>query len=613
MRVVDVRRLTGPSLLLDDPGACLDVALDAPGDPPPAALAAAWAEAVARLRADVGWPDAPVAHRAVAGGVMLALAAPVDGLYAACDLAEAALREVADQAVAEQTAAGSTPDVEPGGGGFQTRPYTRKRDADDPAAADRDSERSTAEPPSTANFLATIAVEASPALVALVAAARARGVACLIGEDLVTVGLGTGSRTWPIDALPDPDAIDWAGVHDVPVALVTGTNGKSTTVRLVAAMAAAAGHVPAVSTTDWVRVGDHVLDRGDWSGPGGARLALRGPRATMAILETARGGLLRRGLAVARADVAAVTNVAEDHLGDFGIASVQDLTDIKLVVAKAARALVLNADDPVLAARGRAAGRPLAWFTLEPDGPVASAARAAGEPVFGLHGDALAFEVAGTIVPLARVDEVPVAYGGAARYNVANALAAAAVGHALGLPAAALAAGLRVLGNTPGDNPGRLNALDVGGATVLVDYAHNPHGVRALMPVVWSLTARRRLLAVSQAGDRDDAALRELAEAALSGPPLDHVIAKEIPSHLRGRAPGELPRILAAAFRDLGMAASAVEIAADELDAARRALAWARPGDLLVLLVHEDRPAVLALLDALRSGGWRAGDPLPAG
>lgn len=585
MRALGARRLTGPSLLLDRPGAALDVALDDPGDPSAAALAAAWTAAVVALRAAVGWPDGPTAHRAVSGGVALALAAPVDGLYVACDLAELALERALD-ALAGPRDASSV--------------------ADAAARGRLDGERLAA-------LRAAAAAEADPRLVALSDAARARGVACLIGEDRVTVGLGAGSRTWPADRLPDPSDVDWAAVRDVPVALVTGTNGKSTTVRLVAAMAAAAGHVPALSTTDWVRVGDDVLDRGDWSGPGGARLALRDPRATLAVLETARGGLLRRGLAVARADVAAVTNIAEDHLGDFGIASVEDLADVKLTVARAARRLVLGADDPLLVARGRAAGRPVAWFALDEDGPGASAARAAGDVVFALRGDALVRLEGGAAAPIARVAEIPIAHGGAARHNVANALAAAAVAEALGLPAAAVAAGLRAFGRDPADNPGRLTTLDVGGAGVLVDYAHNPHGVRALMPVVAARPARRRLLAVSQAGDRDDGALRELARAALSGPPLDRVVVKEIPNHLRGRAPGEIPRILAAAFRDLGQPAEALELAVDEMDAARRALAWAREGDLIVLLVHEDRDDVLGFLAGLERAGWRAGEPLPDG
>ena len=134
-------------------------------------------------------------------------------------------------------------------------------------------------------------------------------------DDRVSVGLGTGSLSWRTDEIPDPSTVDWSAVHDVPVLLVTGTNGKTTTVRLLGAIAAAASRVPGLTSTDRIEVGGDLVDAGDFSGPGGARTLLRDRRVEIAILETARGGMLRRGLAVDRADAALVTNIAADHLG----------------------------------------------------------------------------------------------------------------------------------------------------------------------------------------------------------------------------------------------------------------------------------------------------------
>lgn len=574
--LLEVRRLTGPNVLMDAPGAVADVRLGpsaAAGD----AAVAAWLDHARRILDAVGWGAETMTVRRVPGGASLAISAPIDALYAACDV----------NAWAWGTAVASL----------------RGEPAPDAGAA-------------AAALRGAIAAEANPALLALRAAAGARGVAFVWDTEAATVGLGAGSRTWPVGDLPAPADVDWPAVHDVPVALVTGTNGKSTTVRLAAAMVAAAGRVPGVSTTDGVWAGDAILDRGDYSGPGGARLALRDRRVEAAVLETARGGLMRRGLAVQRADVAAVTNLAEDHLGDFGLASVADLADVKLVVARVARACVLNADDPVLRARGAALGRPVTWFSLRPDDPWLAARVAAGGAACVRDADGrLRLQrpgPSGGDLDVVAEAEIPIALGGAARYNLANALAAIAVADGLGVPLAAIRAGLRGFESTPERNPGRLNVFDVGGARVLVDYAHNPHGVRALNDVIRALPAHRRLVAIDQAGDRDDAALRDLAAATLEGAP-DAVVVKELRSHLRGRPEGEVPRVLAAALAELGFPAASILFAGDELEAIDRALGWARPGDLVVLLVHAQRQAVIDRLMALRASGWRAGAPVPGG
>lgn len=611
MHVHDSRRLTGPNLLLDGPGACLDVALDAPGDPPPAACAAAWRDAVARLLDAVGWGGARRATRAFDGGVSLAFEAPLDGLYAACDVNEAAW------AIAWAALAGATAVDATGATGASGASATEAAGAIGDAGAGG-GDRVDADPDATiARLRAAIAAEANPPLVALAEAARARWVQCLADPDEVSVGLGSGSRTWPVTAVPDPATVAWPNVHDVPVALVTGTNGKSTTVRLVAAMAAAAGRVAGMATTDWVRVGDDIVDEGDWSGPGGARLALRDRRTEVAVLECARGGLLRRGLAVTRAEVAAITNVAADHLGEFGVATVADLAAAKLVVAKAAARLVLNADDAVLAAASAtpAAGKPVTWFSLDPAHPIVRAAVAEGGSAVVRDGDALvriegAVGGEATRTVVTKVDAVPIAHGGAARHNVANALCAIAVAHALGLDDDAIRAGLATFARSPDDNPGRLHVLALGGCTVVVDYAHNPHGLRALADVVNALPPGRRIVLLGQAGDRSDDDLRDLAAAAMAMRP-DVVVVKELAAMLRGRAMGEVPQVLVAALQGLGMAEGAILRADDEIAGAQRALTLARDGDVVVLPIHKQRGEVMAWLDGLVASAWTPGHTIP--
>jgi UDP-N-acetylmuramyl tripeptide synthase len=564
MQLLDSRRLTGPNLLLDRAGAVLEVSL-APEEAE--AVMAAWQENVRRMLEAVGWGDEEIAVRRSPGGASLAISAPIDALYPATEVNEWAW---------EATVTGGTPP--------------------DPAEA---AER----------LRARIAEEANPPLLALRAAAAEHGVAFLWDDQRVSVGLGTGSRTWPTDALPDPAAIDWRAVHDVPVLLVTGTNGKTTTVRLLAAIAAAAGRVPGITSTDHIEVGGEVVDRGDYSGPGGARTLLRDPRVEIAILETARGGMLRRGLAVTGAEAALVTNIAADHLGEFGIVDLPALAEAKLVIARAVRPggrIVLNADDPELVAAAGRISLPITWFSLDATSPRVLAHLAAGGDACFLDGDVLLLARGSERTAVVRVEEIPVTLGGAARHNVANALGAIGLAAAAGLSVEAIAAGLRSLKS----NLGRAVLLELGGAHVLLDYAHNPHGMAAIVELVKRLPGERRLIVLGQAGDRDDAAIRELAQTAWRLGP-DRIVIKELPEMLRGRAAGEVPVVLRDEFLRLGTAPENIKVTETELEGIREALAWAQPGDLLILLTHTQRDEVLALLDRLREGGWRAGEPLP--
>jgi UDP-N-acetylmuramyl tripeptide synthase len=571
MKVLDSRRLTGPSLLLDRPGAILDISLE---ELDPDRAAAAWRSAAGRLLQSVGWHGEELAYRGFFRGASFALSAPPDCLLAATELNERAWA-----AAAAELLGSPAPDF----------------DSDVPWLRD------------------AIAAEQSPVLTALRREAHARGVTFLSGEEQVSVGSGSGALTWALDALPDPAGVDWTAVHDVPIALVTGSNGKTTVVRLLGSMVAAAGNRPGMTSTDGVTVGSTFIVEGDFSGPSGARLVLRSPEVETAILETARGGILRRGLAVERADVAVVTNVAADHLGEFGVASLGDLAETKLIVAKAlgqAGTLVLNADDPLLVERSQRIPARIIWFSLSAASPViARHLEAGGTAVLG-DIDSIVLARGSRRDTVIRLSEVPIAFGGAAPHNVANALAAVAAGSALDIGIATMAQALRQFGRDVADNPGRANLLELGGTRILLDYAHNPHGMSALVGVARTLPAQRRLVMLGQAGDRDDEAIRQLARAAWELEP-DRVVVKEMDQYLRGRKLNEVPAILADEFSRLGLSDRAISRPGPEIAGVREALEWARPGDLLVLAVHQERRAVLSLLSRLTAADWQAGDPLP--
>jgi cyanophycin synthetase len=554
MELLDCRRLTGPNLLWDRPSVVMDIACEP--DQVPGIRARLEAE-VLGLHQRLGWRAPGFSARPRIGGLSLAFEGPIDRLYAGIALAEAAWQRCSGAADnVEDAMAGSIGDA-----------------LEDTLAAIRE----------------RAAEEANPALLALQAAAGEHHAPFLWDDDLVSVGFGASAKTWPSRSLPPADAIDWTAARRIPIALVTGTNGKTTSARMCARILRAAGHRVGLCSTEGIRINDQVLDEGDYAGPGGARAILRHPEAGAAVLETARGGLLRRGLAVEEADVALITNIAADHLGDFGSRSLDELLEIKWIISRAVRrggTLVLNADDARLVEQARDYAGRIAWFSLDPD---------RRDIEFRPDDGWLIRERDGRRERLCRIDEIPLTLGGAARHNVANALAAAAVCSQLGVGAEAIAAGLT--GMRQDDNPGRGNFYTVNGARVIVDFAHNPPAMAAIAALVAALPAERRLLAFAQAGDRTDELLREYARRGWALAP-DRIIISELAKYARGRAPGEVYGILRDELIRCGCPPEAVLHVDTEPEALEHALAWARPGDLLVMLVLADAAAVRARLTA---------------
>jgi len=559
MRLLDSRRLTGPNLLWQHAGAVIDVAF---GDVPANLVIGAWESQVRKLLDEVGWKESALCVRRFEGGASLAISAPVDALYTATEINDAAWDAARDLVDGEHR---------------QLLQRVARQLRDDI----RDEER--------------------PRLRRLIAAARERDVPVVLDTDEVSLGLGKHSRCWRLGDEPHPDDVDWKALGAIPVALVTGTNGKTTTVRLMSAIGRAADLTTGISSTDWLSIGGEIIEKDDYAGPEGARKVLRNSRCELAVLETARGGLLRRGLAVARADAALITNIASDHIGEFGVQNLEELADVKWVVTRALDArsrLVLNADDPCLVARAPAAPCPIIWFSPDPSNPVLRAHAAAGGVSCSLNRGRIVLRKGDSLSPVVAVNKIPICFGGAARHNVINALGATALAHALGLPDAAIKKGLLALQTS--DNPGRANLYDIDGTRVLLDFAHNPHGLRAMVEMAGQLQARRRLLVIGQAGDRSDEDIRDLARAA-SALRFDRVIIKRLEKYSRGRPPGEVAAMLREELLHQGYKPAQLGNHRTETGALRAALRWATPGDLVVYLAHEDRDGVMALLQKCQS------------
>ena len=547
-----------------------------------AALHANWRERIEQGRRILAWPEQAIVVRPHPGGATLAFAAPVDQLFCATELNEWAWLATVD--VAECHAPGFA------------------------ASWDEDSAFHT--------LRLFAAAEARPELIALLAEATAHALPQLLDDDRLTLGLGEGGRTWSREMLPAIADVPWENLHGIPTALVTGSNGKTTTVRLLAALLRAQGLRCAHSCTDGVFFEGRALVSGDYSGPAGARTVLRHAEVAAAVLETARGGILRRGLAVERADVAVVTNISADHYGEYGIHDLDDLADTKLTVARALASggvLVVNADDDLLRVKAATCGTRLAWFALDDAHPTLSAHRLRDGMTCGVGNGRLLLSVAGVQHDLGDIVAMPLTAEGHASYNIANIAAASLAAVCLGVSVEKIRCVLAEFGNDPADNPGRLQRWTFGNVKVLMDYAHNPDGLRGLLTIAATLANGARLgLLLGQAGNRGNAEIRDLAAVAADFAPR-FVVLKDIDGYLRGRAPGEVAGILKDELRQRGFAEIDLPQRLGEAEAAREALRLIHAGEVLVLPVHaaKARVEVAAFLDDLRSAGWTAGEALP--
>lgn len=584
------RRLTGCNVYFAGTGAALETAAGLSFDE---ATLERWQANVRAAREVLGWPDGEIVVRVHRSGASLAFAAPMDRLYTAT--------EVNEWAWYDALALRASPDAGADDDGEPVRPHVAAF-----ARAD-----------ALAKLRELAAAEANPALLELQRAADAHGVPLLADDDVVSIGAGAHGSEWPVASLPSPGEVAWAGLHAIPTALVTGSNGKTTTVRLLSAMCRAHGWPAAHSCTDGVYFDGQALESGDFSGPQGARTALRQPRAEAAILETARGGMLRRGLALCRADAAIVTNISVDHFGEYGIHGLEDLALVKLTVARAVAhggLLVLNADDALLRDLSiRFAGQRLGWFSLDDAHPLLVTHRGEGGATCGVRDGHLSLHAEGVTHDLGAIADMPLALGGRAAYNVANLAGAALVATGLGIPAPAIAGVLHGFGAARDDNPGRLQRWQLDGIDIVIDYAHNPDGLRGLLEAVGAGQRSGRLaIVVGHAGNREEADLRAVAATAAAFAP-ELVVLKSAEGYLRGRTSDEVPAIMRDELLRLGMDASRAVIEHDEVEAARHALAWARPGDLLVLPTfdRDKRERIEAMLATMVSGGWQAGKALP--
>ncbi|MGH8108591.1 MAG: Mur ligase family protein [Arenimonas sp.] len=573
----DSRRLTGPNLYLPGCGVALEVL---GGKVPPDTILGEWKRHVVQAFSYLQWQFPEIAIRKHKTGASLAFSAPADQLYSATEVNEWAWLMAAD--CEQEFHSPGAPSLTDEISAFCTLKRMAKG-------------------------------ESNAVLISLVKAADARNLPTYFDDEFFSIGEGLGSQTWPIDALPDIASIDWKNFSRIPTVLITGSNGKTTTTRLVAAICREQGWHTGHNCTDGLFLDGICYEEGDYSGPMGARSILRNQQVQAGVLETARGGILRRGLAVQSTNVAAVTNISADHFGEYGIHDLSGLADVKLTVARALNkngVLVLNADDPELMKKADRLDCRHAYFSMQKNNSHIENLKSRGGIVCEL--------VEGRLYlnrdDLGAIVDMPLSIGGTALYNIENLAAAACIAFSMGVNVAAIRNTLINFGASNSDNPGRLQRWQVGGADVLIDYAHNPEGLYGFLSIALGLKQSGRLaLLLGQAGNREDEDIRALAKVAADFKP-DFVVLKDIQGYERGRKPGEVADILRSALVENGVPENRLVTQLDEVDAVRAILEWASAGDLLALPIHstKGRAEVELLMQTLSDCHWKAGDKLPA-
>ncbi|PZQ51633.1 MAG: cyanophycin synthetase [Rhodovulum sulfidophilum] len=373
----------------------------------------------------------------------------------------------------------------------------------------------------------------------------------------------------------------------IPIAALTGTNGKTTTARMLAHVLKMAGHVVGQTSTDAVYIDGNVTVRGDMTGPVAASMVLRDPSVDMAVLETARGGIVRAGLGYRYCDVGAVLNVTSDHLGLGGVDTVEELAEVKrLVVEVAKNCAVLNADDEqTLKMAAFTNAKEICYVTRNPEHPLVREHIRLGQPAVvleqGLNGDQIVIYTNGAQIPLIWTHLIPATLEGKAMHNVENAMFTAAMAHALGLTLDQVRNGLRTFDNTFYQSPGRMNVYDEHGFRVILDYGHNEAAVGAMVDLVERLQPLgKRIVCVTCPGDRRDEDVRAIA-AKVAGH-FDHYICHS-DDNPRGRAPEDVPEMIRDTLIELGVSPEAIQIVLKEEDSVNAALAMARPQDLVLI------------------------------
>ncbi|HZK83551.1 MAG TPA: cyanophycin synthetase [Desulfosporosinus sp.] len=376
----------------------------------------------------------------------------------------------------------------------------------------------------------------------------------------------------------------------VPIVAITGTNGKTTTTRMICKILSDQQLVVGMTSTDGIYINQKLCLKGDMTGPESAKIVLRHPDVQVAVLETARGGILRAGLGYDYADVAVITNVSNDHLGQYGIETIEDIAHLKSLIAEVVKPhsyVVLNADDPLVVQMAKRTKGRVIYFSTEKDNLcVRKHLAIGGTAVFVQRGMILLCQGSKSC-RICSIKQIPVTWDGKAKHNIQNALAAVAAGWALGLGAVAIQNSLHNFSSDAVHNRGRLNLYELNGVRVFVDYGHNAAGIREVANTLKQFKSGSLVGCITVPGDRPNESVREVGRIAAQG--FKRLIIRE-DSDLRGRNPGEISKLLYDEAVRNGMDTNKIEVVLSEIEAFRRGLDSCVSGDTFVMFYEHIEP-----------------------
>jgi len=389
--------------------------------------------------------------------------------------------------------------------------------------------------------------------------------------------------------------------HSIPIISVTGTNGKTTTVRMIAHILRTHGYTVGMTTTGGVFINHRCIMKGDTTGPASAKAVLTDKRVEVAVLETARGGIIRSGLGYDLSDIAVLTNISEDHLGIDEVYTLEDLLHVKSLVVEAVKTngyVVLNADDPMVVEAAKRVKSNIIYFSRQEDNIIVHRHLAGGGLAVFLKGQHITIATGDGFIQCMDVTKIPATYGGKLTYNIENSLAAVSVAYAMKIPVETIQKAMASFYADEIHNPGRFNVFNIRDFRVVVDYAHNISGYTRVIEAIKKMGASRTIGIIGVPGDRQDDSIRRIGFIAGKG--FDRVIIKE-DVDLRGRRRGEVAKLLQEGVLLAGMDPGNIEIILSEVEALKTTMRTAKAGDLIVVFYEKLEPIMAAIKEMLSS------------
>ncbi|API86543.1 Mur ligase family protein [Francisella uliginis] len=551
------RRLVGPNLFFKETGTVLDVPLVENREE----LTKLFYQEAEKFLPALGWEQIKITHKFFNNGVRFAFTAPVDITMPACDVIDFAWLSARE--------------------GFETGQFKSIEEA-------------------KKELIPAIDEDKNLTYRKLYELAKSKGFNAFRDKDKAFIGSGTGC--YEFDLTKDSiDEIKWQDIYDIPAVIVTGTNGKTTTVRLTDYICRVAGKVTGYTSTDWVKVNDELIDEGDYSGPTGHQFVLTNKKVEVALLESARGGLLKRGLIETFVDAAAVTNVSADHLGEDGVETVAELAEAKSIVFRTmgeGSHAIINLDNSYMKERFDTLDCAKIVVTQNPqDHDMEYYLAKADYACIVENGDFIWVDgdLKTTIIPVA---DAPLTVKGFAKHNIENAMIAICLSFKLGIDLDDVANALRSYSNDTKVNRGRSNIFEWDNKVAVVDYAHNEAGMDALLNMMKAYyKGGKTYLMIGTTGDRKNL-ISDINDVIIKHD-VDFIVLKETEMYLRGAEPMELPLLIRKDLDDKGFDTSKTYISHGELEGVKYILNKLNDNDIAILCCQAEVPDVIEYLEKL--------------